>query len=396
VTVVAAGLALAALGLFVWSYLVYPPLVSRIAARRGERAESSGAAPAPASVEVILSAADEEGVIEARVRNLLGQTGLSGVAYRVAIGCDGCRDGTAEKARAAAAEAAGGPVSVVEFPNRRGKASVLNDLLAQSTADVVVFTDANTRFEPDAVARLLEALRDSSVGATCGRLVFEAAPGAPPTPESLFWDRETRLKEAEGRLGACLGANGGIYAAARALVSPLPPDTTSMDDFLIPARIARTGRRVTFAGLAVAREDAARDVAAEVRRRVRIGIGAGQVLRRDGWLWNFAAHPVLAFAFVSRKAARWLAPLLALAAAAAALAVPEWRGAGGAVLAAAAASLLLARARPGRPLARADPAPPGPIGRLYYFVVLNVALALGVALGLFGHSRPHWTRTARS
>ena len=378
----ASALALVALGLFVWSYLVYPPLVTRMALRRG--------APVPpsdrrfASVDVILSAADEEEVIAARIENLLRQEGLPAVAYRVVVGCDGCRDGTAEKARSAAAE---GLVSVVEFAERRGKAAVLNDLLADSRADIVVFTDANTRFEPGAVAGLLEEMKDPAVGATCGRLVFEAAPGAPHTPESVFWDRETRLKEAEGRLGACLGANGGIYAAERALVTPLPPDTTSMDDFLIPARIARLGRRVTFAGGALAREDAARGVGAEVRRRTRIGIGAGQVLRRDLWLWNAARHPALTFAFASRKAARWLAPLFALLAAFAALAVPGCRTAGAAALAAAAAALLLARARFTLP---------GAIGRLYYFVVLNVALALGVALGLIGHSRPFWTRTARS
>ena len=106
-----------------------------------------------------------------------------------------------------------------------------------------------------------------------------------------------------------------------------------MDDFLIPARIARAGRRVVFAGGAVAREDAAKDVAAEVRRRLRIGIGAGQVLRRELWLWNAAAHPALTFAFASRKAARWLAPLLALASAAAALFVLPWRFGGAAALA---------------------------------------------------------------
>jgi cellulose synthase/poly-beta-1,6-N-acetylglucosamine synthase-like glycosyltransferase len=380
----AAILAFASAGLFLWSYIVYPPLVRFMAARRGEKRGPSSAGRRVESVEVILSAADEEGVIAGRVENLLAQSAVPGAAYRVTIGCDGCRDRTAERARAAAL---GSAVSVVEFPARRGKAAVLNDLVAASTADVLVFTDANTRFEPGAVAALVAGLQDPRVGATCGRLVFEATPGAARTPETAYWDRETRLKEAEGSLGACLGANGGIYAAERALVTPLPPDTTSMDDFLIPARIARAGRRVAFAGDAVAREDPAQDVAAEVRRRTRIGIGAGQILRRDLWLWNLARHPVLTFAFASRKAARWLAPLLALAASAAALFVREWRPAGAVALIVAALALAFARIRP---------ALPGAIGRLYYFVVLNVALALGVALGLLGHSRPFWTRTARS
>jgi len=381
VTVLAGALAALSLLAFAWSYLVYPPLVLRLAARRAGPPEPAG--PPPGSVEVVLSAADEEDVIGARVRDLLAQTGLPD--YRITIGCDGCRDATAARARDAAAGAAG--VSVVEFRERRGKASVLNDLVRASAADVLVFTDANTRFEPGAVRALLEALAGPGVGAACGRLVFETPPGARATPEAAYWDRETRLKEAEGALGACLGANGGIYAARRALVAPLPPDTTSMDDFLIPVRAARSGARVVFAGGAVAREDAARDAAAEASRRLRIGIGAGQVLRRERWLWNVAAHPALTLAYASRKAARWLAPLAALAAAAAALFVPAWRAVGAGALLAAALLLLSARLKP---------ALPGLAGRLYYFGVLNVALALGVAAGLLGYRRPSWARTARS
>jgi cellulose synthase/poly-beta-1,6-N-acetylglucosamine synthase-like glycosyltransferase len=389
---VAEALALSSLALFFWSYVVYPPLI-RWLGRRRTHAPPTDSGPRVSSVEVLLSAADEEEVIGGRVRNLLEQAGAPGCSYRVSIGCDGCADRTADRAREAAA---GGPVTVIEFPTRRGKASVLNDLVAASTADVLVFTDANTRFEPGAVAALVEALDREGAGAACGQLVFERARGAAATPETHYWDRETRMKEAEGRLGACLGANGGIYAARRAHVTPLPPDTTSMDDFLIPARIAARGRAVIFERGAVAREDAARDVAAEVSRRTRIGIGAGQVLRRDGWLWNFPRHTTLTFAFVSRKAARWLAPLLALAAAFAALFVPAIRLAGAVVLGVAMLALLVAKTRPGLFFAREAPALPGPFGRLYYFVVLNVALALGVALGLMGHSRPFWARTARS
>jgi cellulose synthase/poly-beta-1,6-N-acetylglucosamine synthase-like glycosyltransferase len=379
VTAAAVALALVAAALFAWSYLAYPALIRGRAASAAPWAPSDPAAPL--SVEVVLAAADEESVIAARVANLLGQAGVADLA--VAIGCDGCRDRTAALAR----EAGAGRVRVVEFATRRGKAAVVNDLVRDSTADLIVFTDANTRFEPGAVAALARAFGDAAVGAACGRLLFERGAGARETPESEFWDRETRMKEAEGALGICLGANGGIYAARRGLVRPLPEDTTSMDDFLIPVRVARDGHRIVFAGDAVAREDAARDVAAEVARRVRIGIGGGQVLRRERWLYAAGAHPLLTLAFLSRKAARWLAPLLMLLAAAAALFAPALAPLGAAALAGAA--LLLA-------VARAKPRLGGAAGRLYYFGVLNVALALGVAAGLAGYARPVWTRTARS
>lgn len=369
----AAAFAVAALLLVVWSYLLYPPMIEKLS-RRHRRESSRGGEPD--SLEVLLSAADEEAVIAQRIENLLAQE--PAVPMGIAIGCDGCRDRTAELARTSL----GGRGRVVEFPERRGKAAVLNDLVRESAADVLVFTDANTRFLPGAVQVLADAFADPAVGAVCGRLVLEAGPPEAP-PEDAFWDRETRMKEAEGRLGVCLGANGAIYAARRSLIEPLPPGT-ALDDFLIPARVARLGKRVVFAGDAVAREPSGADVAAEVLRRFRIGAGAGRVLKEETWLWNARRHGLLSIAFLSRKAARWIAPVFALAAAALALADVRLRPAGALLLAAAALAALSVRARPRLP---------GLPGRLYYFCVINVALAAGVVAGLAGYRRPAWRRT---
>ncbi|MDQ6893401.1 MAG: glycosyltransferase [Acidobacteriota bacterium] len=361
-----------------WSYLGYPAWI------RARAAATPAPVPHPASstsVAVLVSAADEERVIGARVDNLLAQDAPG--PYRILIGCDGSRDATARTARAAGDER----VHVIEFPFRRGKASVLNELIASTDAEILVFTDANTAFDPGAVRALCDALADPRAGAACGRLILETGDNAAATPEALFWDRETSVKEAEGRLGICLGANGAIYAARRSDAAPIPADTTSMDDFLIPLGAARRGRSIVFALEAVAREAAARTVAAEASRRFRIGIGAGQVLRRERWLWNFRRRGLLAVSFFSRKVARWLAPLLLLLAAAAALKSPSLRTAGAALLAACALALLsLPLGLPSR----------GPAGRLYYFAVINLALASGVAAGLVGYRRPVWKPVARS
>jgi cellulose synthase/poly-beta-1,6-N-acetylglucosamine synthase-like glycosyltransferase len=372
----AAALLLAALALALWSYLVYPALLGRLA-RRAPPLPLPGAPAPDLTVEALVSAADEEEEIGGRVRNLLDQ----GPEVRVLVGCDGCRDATAERARAAG----DGRVRVLEFPLRRGKASVLNDLLEHSRAQVLVFTDANTRFEPGAAEALLRPFSDPRVGAVCGRLLLEPGEGNAAEPEAAFWDRETRWKQLEGRLGICLGANGAIYAARRELIRPLPPHS-AMDDFLIPARIAGKGWKVVFAGDAVAREEGAPDVRSEMARRFRIGVGAGRILREERWLFSVRRHPLLSFAFFSRKLARWLAPVLALAAALVALGPRETRPFALAALAFAVAAAALAWARPRLR---------GVGGRLYYFGVINLAIAAGVVAGFAGYRRPVWSRTAR-
>ena len=363
--------------LLAWSYLAYPFVIRRLAERASAPSAASVGGAALPTVEVVISAADEESVIAHRVENLLAQE----TPPRVSIGCDGCADATAARARAAG----GDRVTVVEFPERRGKAAVLNDLVRSSRADVLVFTDANTRFEREAVRQLLLRFENSSVGAVCGRLLLDRGSSV-GSAEAAFWDRETLLKEAEGRLGLCLGANGAIYAARRELVQPLSPDTTSMDDFLIPARIAKEGRAVVFAADAIAREAAGRDVPTEMARRLRIGIGAGQVLRRERWLFDFRRHGRLSLVFFSRKAARWLAPVLAIAGLLVGLGDSRLAGPAGAALALVLVAVALARTRP-----RLS----GGAGTLYYFLVINVALAAGVVAGLVGYRRPAWRRRAR-
>jgi len=376
VTALAAGLLLSAVWLAVWSYVLYPPWIRILSARRVRLPAPVPATP-PVSVDVLVAASDEESVISERVRDLLAQRWPGPLS--VSLGCDGCADQTAQRARDAAR---GDPrLRITEFPSRRGKASVLNDLAASSSADVLVFTDANTRFDPGAIDRLGSEFADPSVGAACGRLILE---GREASPEAVFWERETSLKESEGRLGVCLGANGAIYAARRASVERLPADTT-MDDFLIAARIAGRGEAVVFVGDAVARERLPEGPREEVARRFRIGIGAGQVLRRERWLWN-PRRPLLAFVFLSRKAARWVAPVATLLAAAAAAASPTLRPLGLTALALSAALMFSARRN-----LRLRGLP----GTLYYFAVINLALAGGVVAGFLGYRRPAWKPTGR-
>ena len=117
-------LALTGLGLLAYAYVGYPGLLwllSKVTRARPRRAGEPTEWPC---VSIIVSAYNEEHVIGERLRNLR-DLDYPPERLECLIGSDGSTDRTAAIVEASA----GGAIRLVAFPERRGKASVLNDLV---------------------------------------------------------------------------------------------------------------------------------------------------------------------------------------------------------------------------------------------------------------------------
>ena len=269
------------LGIPAYAYLGYPVLLFVMAALvqmgrdvyyllyRAERRTRGQALP---SVTVLMAAYNEADVIERTLDNL-AQLDYPNGQLEILVGSDGSSDGTVELAGRWSERG----VRVLDFPERRGKMSVISDLAAAARGDILVLTDANTLIRPDAVRNLVRHFGDPSVGAVCGELRL-VTPDGQRAEEGLYWRYEVTLKVLENRLNAVLGANGAIYAVRRPLFPDLSRDLIT-DDFVIPMTVRAAGHRVVYDPEAVAMEEAPASVSSEFRRRVRIGAGNWQALR---------------------------------------------------------------------------------------------------------------------
>jgi cellulose synthase/poly-beta-1,6-N-acetylglucosamine synthase-like glycosyltransferase len=261
------------------------------------------------TVSVLVAAYNEAKVIEAKIRNSVA---LDYPADRIdiAIACDGPKDDTTAIAQRTAASIGEGRVRVFAYPRNRGKLYVLNDTMRELTGEIVVFTDAASMLDRDAVRRLVENFGDPKVGAVSGvyRIVRgdDAALG---NQEDLYWKYETFLKEAEGDVSSILGCHGALYAIRRDLY-PYPAPTTINDDYVIPMRILQQGYRVAYDSSAVAREEA--HEMSGFSRRVRIMTGNFQQLSELKALLN-PLRPGPAFFFLSHKAGRLIVPIAMIA-----------------------------------------------------------------------------------
>ena len=323
----------------VYSYALYPlalfvvgaisqglrdvAFVLRKSERRLEMQRSAaGTEPDWPPVAIVISAYNEERHIVSRIENLLALD-YPADRLRAYIGSDGSRDRTAELMRRFEGEVR---IVALPFEQNRGKASVLNDLVARTTEPIVVFSDANTYFERGALKKLVSRFDDPKVGGVTGELRLLGNAGG-DNQDSLYWRIEQFLKFFEARIGALLGANGAIYAIRRALWQPIRPDTIC-DDFVIAMNVSAGGHRLVYEPKAWAEEDTPEEIGEEVKRRIRIGIGNFQALvRHPQYLTRTSA--ATAFAYVSHKVLRWTAPHLLLLALGASVALAVQTGSSG-------------------------------------------------------------------
>src|SRR5262245_48292057 len=205
-------------------------------ARRTRRARRDAAASP--RVSLVFAAHNEAAVIEQKVRNCARLDYPAG-SLEILVGCDGCTDATAALARAAALP----NLAVYEFPERCGKPGVLNKLLPRTRGEIVVFCDANTELEPDAIRGLVRHFERPEIGCVCGELRLRSRGKA--NGEHLYWRFETLLKFLESRLNMLVGANGALFAIRRALYQPVPADGV-VDDFLIAMNVRAAGYRVVY------------------------------------------------------------------------------------------------------------------------------------------------------
>jgi cellulose synthase/poly-beta-1,6-N-acetylglucosamine synthase-like glycosyltransferase len=300
--------------MIVYSYAIYPLLlliysgclqllrdIVFVVGGRDRRSVRFDAASCP-SVSVVISAFNEEKCISERIQNLF-ELDYPREKIHFYIGSDGSADDTVEIAMGYRDSR----LTVVNFELNRGKAVVINDLLAMANGEVIVFSDANTFYEPDAVKMLVRHFQDKQVGAVCGELKLVNG-DSQENLDGLYWKYERVLKFNESRIGVLLGANGAIYAIRKSLYEPIPNDTL-IDDFTIALSVSLKGNKVIYDPEAVATEEVAPSTGDEFKRRVRIGSGNYQALHRFVTLLN-PLYGSLFWAYFSHKVLRWIAPFL--------------------------------------------------------------------------------------
>lgn len=259
------------------------------------------------SCSVLIAAYNEEAFIRQKILNTLSLDYPQGL-LNVYIVADGSTDNTIEIIREYP------EITLLFSQSRRGKVHAINRAMQFINSEIVVFTDANTFLNKDALKNMCRNYNDPQTGGVAGekRIFIGREADASTAGENLYWRYESALKRWDSEINTTIGAAGELFSIRRNLYDTVPIKTI-LDDFLISMRIAKKGYKIVYEPDAYAIETSSSNVKEEYKRKTRIAAGGIQSIIALKSLLNPIKHPMLSFQYISHRVLRWsVTPFLLL------------------------------------------------------------------------------------
>jgi cellulose synthase/poly-beta-1,6-N-acetylglucosamine synthase-like glycosyltransferase len=294
---------LSAAALF-YTYAGYPLLLALVSAVRPRRVRRGDF---ESTVSVIITAYNEERDLASKLENTLALDYPSELV-EIIVASDCSSDRTDDIVK----EFAPRGVRLHRQAQRLGKTAAQNAAVAQARGDVILFSDATSLYQPDAVKAVMPSFADPTVGCVAGRLIYvDPADSRIGRGARSYWSYETFLKKHESRACSLIGASGCLYAVRRTAYVPLYREACS--DFIIATKMVEQGLRAIYEPNAVCTELTNRRSDNELTMRVRIIAQTFTDLWRHVAMLNPFRSGFYAIQLLSHKVMRYLVPFFLMA-----------------------------------------------------------------------------------
>ncbi len=257
---------------------------------------------------LVITAYNEEGFIREKIMNTLELEYEEGKLEIVFI-----TDGSDDNTTGIISEFK--QIRLLHIDERKGKVAAMHRAAETVSSEIVIFTDANTILNREALVNIARHYADKNVGAVAGekRIRTGTKADAGTAGEGFYWKYESLLKRWDSELHTVVGAAGELFSVRRSLYEPVPDDTI-LDDFMISMLIAKRNYRIVYEPESYAVEYASENVREELKRKIRIAAGGIQSILRLLPLLNIFRYGVLSFQYISHRVLRWtIVPFLLVA-----------------------------------------------------------------------------------
>lgn len=299
------------LALLLYAFAGYP-LVLRALAAAAPKRRVLDETRLP-SVSIVLSVYNEERVIREKIDNFYSLD-YPPEKLEMVIVSDKCSDRTDE----IIGSLGGDRIRLLVQKKRSGKTLNLNKGVAEAKGEIIVFTDANSMFDRDAVRKLVRHFADPEIGLVSGRSIYLNSANSSEETGGVYRRYEDYIKEQESRVCSIIGADGAIYALRKSLYEPLVPE--HINDFIHTIQAVMKGQRAINEPEAVCREVVDESFDGEFVRQTRImaqswliylsQVGKLLAVGRIGYVWALTSHKFLRWLTVPFMALLFVATVL--------------------------------------------------------------------------------------
>lgn len=254
-------------------------------------------------VTLVIASFNEEDFIRDKIHNSLALDYPKDL-LKILIVTDGSDDRTPDIVQD---EMQGHPqISHYHEAARNGKLHAVDRIYPFIDTSIIVFTDANTILNKEAIRKIVRHYANEKVGGVSGekRIMTDVNDQAAGVGEGFYWKYESMLKRLDYELYSVVGAAGELFSVRRELYVKIPEDSI-VEDFFLTMRIAEMGHRVAYEPEAYARETGSASTGEELKRKIRIAAGGIQSIIRLRGVLNPFKHGILTFQYVSHRVLRW-------------------------------------------------------------------------------------------
>lgn len=286
-------------GLVTWIWIRLRAFLSN---SKKEVSENSFELP---TLALIIAAYNEEQILAGKINNSLALD-YPEDKIRILVVTDGSTDRSSQIVKDFPS------VIHLHQPDRRGKVAAINRAVnAAGDVDILVFSDANTMLNKEALLRLVYHYKNPMTGGVSGEKKVIDLEGSTVRGESFYWRYESGLKKLDASFYTLVGAAGELFSIRRLLYEAVPEEVI-LDDFYISLKVCEKGYQVKYEPTAFAMEKPSLTMHDEAERKTRISAGAFQSMIIFAHLMNPFSYGKLSFQYLSRRVFRWVICPLAL------------------------------------------------------------------------------------
>ena len=259
------------------------------------------------SVAVLVSAHNEEAVIEKKLLNLL-ITDYPKDLLEIVIMSDASTDNTISIVKKFIEDNKSDDkfkITLYEASEHKGKTNAQNEAVKKIDAEVIVMTDANSMFEKSAVKELVSCLCDSEVKYVTGTLAYANSQKAVTAAnENTYWNMDLKIRKSESDIMTITAGNGAIYACRKADYYDFKP--ILCHDSAMPIKYALDGYRAVYNEKAVAYENAGETNEDEFKRKVRMNRGILYDICPDIRIFNIFKYKWFSLFYLCHRTLRYM------------------------------------------------------------------------------------------